>query len=173
MISTIHLVISLIHFLISLNLNRSMLKRLAILSQSTHMLIHFQHSHKSLISPADRTHMKLVITVIVTPAITAVAIVLRLGPLLNIVSCTPLFLIDQYNTIQYNTIVFISQNKPLSGYKRNYSDNALGITVHKRQRRRLNVSSGCFIDVGLCRLYTLTERTRREHIPHKHKERNK
>ena len=75
------------------------------------------------------------------------------------------------NTIQYNTIVFISQNKPLSGYKRNYSDNALGITVHKR--RRLNISSGCFIDVGLCRLYTLTERTRGEHIPHKHKERNK
>ena len=57
--------------------------------------------------------------------------------------------------IQYNTIVFISQNKPLSGYKRNYSGNALGITVHKR--RRLNISSGCFIDVGLCRLYTLTE----------------
>ena len=74
--------------------------------------------------------------------------------------------------VQYNnTIVFISQNKPLSGYKRNYSDNALGITVHKR--RRLNISSGCFIDVGLCRLYTLTERTRGEHIPHKHKERNK
>ena len=77
----------------------------------------------------------------------------------------------QYNTIQYNTIVFISQNKPLPGYKRNYSDNALGITVHKR--RRLNISSGGFIDVGLCRLYTLTERTRGEHIPHKHKERNK
>ena len=78
---------------------------------------------------------------------------------------------DLYNTIQYNTIVFISQNKPLSGYKRNYSDNALGITVHKR--RRLSISSGCFIDVGLCRLYTLTERTRGEHIPHKHQEINK
>ena len=65
----------------------------------------------------------------------------------------------------------ISQNNPLSGYKRNYSDNALGITVHKR--RRLNISSGCFIDVGLSRLYTLTARTRGEHIPHKHKERNK
>ena len=40
----------------------------------------------------------------------------------------------QVGTIQYNTLVFISQNKQLSGYKRNYSDNALGITVHKGQK---------------------------------------
>ena len=69
----------------------------------------------------------------------------------------------RYHVRETIVLVFISQNKPLSGYKRNYSDNVLGITVHKR--RRLNISSGCFIDVGLCRLYTLTERTRGEHIP--------